>query len=115
MIKCYMYICFGFHSPVKSFVEMVKYLLSQPDTKGRYILSEHFSQDPLENYFGQLCARGGHYQNPTIQDCLTTAQSLRVQCSVSLTPVRGNSNRKRRLFSKEIIDDTPLAKRPRKT
>ena len=104
-----------FPLPVKSFVEMVKYLLSQPETKGRYILSEHFSQDPLENYFGQLRARGGRCQNPTIQDCLTSAQSLRAQGSVSLTPVRGNSNRKRRLFPKEIIDDTPLAKRPRKT
>ena len=31
-----------FPLPVKSFVEMVKYLLIQPETKGHYILSEHF-------------------------------------------------------------------------
>ena len=69
------------------------YLLSQPGTKGCYILSEHFSQDPLENYFGQQRARGGRCQNPTIQACLTSAQSLRVQGSVSMTPIRGNSSR----------------------
>ena len=101
--------------PVKSFVEMVKYLLSQPGTKGCYILSEHFSQDPLENYFGQQRARGGRCQNPTIQACLTSAQSLRVQGSVSMTPIRGNSSRKKRLFPEEVIDDSPLAKRPRKS
>ncbi len=44
---------------VKSFVEVTKYLLTLPGIKGQFILSECFSQDPLENYFGQLHARGG--------------------------------------------------------
>ena len=92
-----------FPLPVKSFVEMVKYLLSQPETKGRYILSEHFSQDPLENYFGRFRVGGGCCQNPTIQDCLTSAQSLRVQGSVSLTPVRGNSKGKGVCFQKKLL------------
>ena len=82
---------------------MVKYLLSQPGTKSCYILSEHFSQDPLENYFGQLRARGGRCQNSTIQACLTSAQSLRIQGSVSMTPVRGNSSRKKRLFQRKLL------------
>ncbi len=42
---------------VMSFVEMAKYLLSQGD--GLYVLSKRFSQDPIENYFGQQRARGG--------------------------------------------------------
>ena len=72
-----------FPLPVKSFVEIVKYFSVNLKQKvSSYILSEHFSQDPLENYFGQLRARGGRCQNPTIQDCLTSAQSLRVQGSV---------------------------------
>jgi len=98
---------------VKSFVEMVRYLLSQSGMEDCYILSEKFSQDPLENYFGKLRARGGYCQNPTVQACLTAAQSIRVQGSVSLTPVRGNSSRKRKLCQEEKIDDSPLMKRPR--
>jgi len=92
---------------------MVCYLLSQPGMEDCYILSEKFSQDSPENYFGQIRARGGRCQNPTVQACLTAAQSIRVQGSVSMTPVRGNSSRKRRLCPQEIIDDSPLVKRPR--
>ena len=80
----------------------------------QYVLSECFSQDPLENYFGQLRARGGRCENPTVQASLESAQSLRVQGSLAMQPVRGNSSRKRRLFhGQEIIDETPLPKRRR--
>ena len=44
---------------VKSFVEMTRYLLSQPGEERLTLLSERFSQDPLENYFGKQRARGG--------------------------------------------------------
>ena len=48
---------------VMSFVEMTKFLLSQPQdpatTQKLYLLSEHLSQDPLENYFGKQRAIGG--------------------------------------------------------
>lgn len=98
---------------MRSFVELVKYLLGQPGMKGHYLLSEHFSQDPLENYFGQLRARGGRCQNPMIQACITSAQSIRVQGSMGMTPVRGSCSRKKRLFPSEIIDDTPLSKKSR--
>ena len=70
-----------------------------------YLLSEHFSQDPLENYFGQQRSKGGRNQNPT---CLTSAQSLQVQGSMAMVPLRGNSCRKKRLFPEEVIEDTPL-------
>ena len=99
---------------VKSFVEMTRYLLSLPGYENKYILSECFSQDPLENFFGQLRAKGGRCDNPTVQSCMQSTQSLRVQGSASLQPVRGNSTRKRRLFhNKEEIDSTSLPKRAR--
>ena len=99
---------------MKSFVEIVRHLLAVPGVL--YILSEKLSQDPLENYFGQQRARGGRCDNPTMVDCLHSAQSLRVQRSLALQPVRGNSSKKRKLFSEAspTIDDTPLPKRPRK-
>ena len=81
------YLCFT----VKSFVGLSKYLLSLPGLSGKYLLSEHFSQDPVENYFGQLRSAGGWCQNPTLQSCIYSSQSLRVQGSMSMLPVRGNS------------------------
>ena len=73
-----------------------------------HVLCQHH----LENYFGQQRARGGWCNNPTMADCLHSAQSLRVQHSFPLQPVRGNCSKKRKLFS--AIDDTPLPKKPRK-
>ncbi len=60
-----------------------------------YILSECFSQDPLENFFGQLRAGWGYCKNPTFQSCLTSSQSIRVQGRLSMLPIRGNSCRKK--------------------
>ena len=94
---------------VMSFVEMAKYLLSQGD--GLYVLSERFSQDPIENYFGQQRARGGRNENPTLQQCIDNSAALRIQKSQALNPVRGNCSRKRKLFEDPPqIDNTPLPK-----
>ena len=69
--------------------------------------------DPLENYFGQLRARGGRCDNPTVKSVIESAQSLRIQRSLALQPVRGNCSRKRCLFpeAEEVIDNEPLLKR----
>ena len=98
---------------VSSFVELVNYFVELPDFKGKYVLSERLSQDPIENYFGQLRSKGRRCQNPSVSDCITSAQSIRVQRSMSMMPVRGNCARKKRLFpdGKENIDDAPLPKR----
>jgi len=98
----------------ESFVERTRYLLKLPGVTGHYFLSERLSQDPIENYFGRQRARGGRSDNPTVKACLENAQSLRVQGSFALQPLRGNSSRKKRLFPTEpIIDNTPLTKQPR--
>ena len=102
---------------VKSSVEITRYLTDLPDTTGQYLLSERISQDPLENYFGRVRARGGRCENPTAKDCLQSAQSLRVQGSFAMQPIRGNSSRKKRLFQVDgcQVDSAPLSKRPRCT
>ncbi len=104
----------AFLHAVNSFCELTRYLLGLEMAYNPYLLSEHFSQDPIENYFGQQRSRGGYCQNPNVQACLTSAQSLRVQGSLSMIPLRGNSRQKKRLFTDEIIDDKHLPKRPRK-
>ncbi len=100
---------------VSACVEVTRYLLKLPGVSGQCIVSERFSHDPLENHFGQVRASGGRCENPTARSCLTSAQSLRVQCSLALQPVRGNCSRKRRLFNgKETIDNEPVKKKARK-
>ena len=119
-----------------SFVEMTQYLLTKHSEDNLFLLSERFSQDPLENYFGKQRARGGRSDNPTIQRSLQNAGALRIQKSLALDPVRGNSrkklvgrgptshekratSKKRRLFEGkdeltiDDIDNTPLPKRSR--
>ena len=101
---------------MKSFVELSKFLLAKAYMKDKYILSEHFSQDPLENYFGQQRSRGGWCQNPTISACISSAQSLRVQGSMAMIPVRGNSRKKCHVLgdANQVIDVLPLPKRKRR-
>ena len=55
---------------------------------GQYILSSCFNQDPPENYFGNLRSRGGWCDNPSVKSALESAQSLRVQGSLSMMPIR---------------------------
>lgn len=99
---------------VHSFVEITKMLLANKDDN-LFLLSERFSQDPLENYFGKQRARGGRNENPNLQQSLTNASALRMQTSVDLDPVRGNCRRKRHLdySERQVIDSAPLPKRKR--
>lgn len=101
-------------------MEVSKYLLSTHKNDDLFLLSERFSQDPLENYFGQQRARGGRSDNPTIQRSLHNAGALRIQKSMALNPIRGNCRRKRQLFKdkdeKELVAEAnsmPLPKRAR--
>ena len=92
---------------------MVRYLLSDNEDKKLFILSERFSQDPLENYFGKQRARGGRCDNLTLNDCLKSAVAIRAQGSLQMDSVRGNCRRKRLLEEPIELDCTPLPKRKR--
>ena len=111
--------CKVFSFTVKSFVEMTKFLLSQPEAQAHQlsILSERVSQDPLENYFGKQRSRGHRSGNPDFKECLQNAVGIRAQQSLQLDRVQGNCRRKR-LFNKDDItvtkdDHIPLPKRKR--
>lgn len=56
---------------VNSFTELGPKLL-----KVGYILSEVFSQDPLERYFSRQRHRGGHNDNPTAFQVPYSASTL---------------------------------------
>ena len=94
---------------------MTRYLLSQPGGEELFLLSERFTQDPLENYFGMQRARGARCDNPSLKDCLKNAVAIRAQRSLDLDRVQGNCRRKRRIVgTSPEIDDTPLPKRKRR-
>ena len=116
-MHCVYYACTIIHniiqhnSIVKSFVELARYLLSIDGV--RYLLSERFNQDALEEFFGMQRGHGGRCDNPTIMQFIKNTVSLRIQKSAVLPPAQGNCGRKR---TKDImVDDTPLLKRRRKS
>ena len=94
---------------VLSFVELAPFLLlTVPNVE--YLLSEKFSQDPLEAYFGKQRYKGGSNSNPSANEFLSNAVSLRAQGSAALDPVRGNS-RPSRDSPLAVVDSRPLPKK----
>ena len=65
---------------MKSFVELVPILLK--DVKCEYILSEVFSQDPLEIYFSRQRHRGGSRDNPSVLEFCNNTATLIQQRSI---------------------------------
>ena len=63
------------------FVEVVQYLFGIPGVK--FVLSDRFSQDPLEKYFGNQLQRGGTNENPNVQQMVHNASALRALKSVT--------------------------------
>ena len=55
----------GLQITVHSFTEVVKFLL---ENGVRFVVSERFCQDHLENYFGRQRALGRRKDNPSIKD-----------------------------------------------
>ena len=55
----------GLKITVQSTIEAVKFLLQH---HVKYVLTERFCQDPLENYFGQQSAIGARKDNPSFRD-----------------------------------------------
>ena len=65
---------------VKSFTELGPLLLRKPGVK--YLLSEVFSQDPLEKYFSRQRHRGGGADNPTVEEFRANTATLIQQQSI---------------------------------
>lgn len=93
---------------VRSFVDMGRYLLGVTGVK--FLLSEKFTQDPVESFFGQQRQKGGGSENPTVHQFIYNTSSLRVQRSTA--PIATSNVR----VSKHHQDaDTPLPKRQRRS
>lgn len=79
-----------FHCLVKSFIELTKLLLREDDVK--FVLSEKFSQDPLEEHFGRQRRRGGNNENPTYQQFGRNELALNVMDSSLIADLRGSTS-----------------------
>ena len=94
----------GLQITVFSFKELCKFLLQQSI---RYILSERFCQDDLENYFGKQRVIERRCDNPTVRDFGHNDNTIKSQFSVR--PIAGNVQGAVGKFSR--MSDEPLPKR----
>jgi hypothetical protein len=78
----------GLRITVKSFVALGPLLLDQPGVK--FLLSEKFSQDPLEEYFAKQRRCGGANDNPTYHQFMHNDIALIVAGSTAVSSTRGN-------------------------
>ena len=95
---------------VKSFTELGKILLKLPQVD--YLLSEVFSQDPLERYFSRQRHRGGSCDNPTAYQVPYTAVTLLQQQAIYKD--LKTMNVEARNEEDHILASQPLRKRPRR-
>ena len=108
----------GLRITIQSFVSLARQLLSDEGLHGKYLLSERFSQDPLEKFFGKIRQAGGRGNNPTVKLLQETTDILRLQSSSLLDVVRSESKLKKRLFPGGVdvtstVAAIPLPKRKR--
>ena len=91
---------------------MGRYLLGISGVK--FLLSERFTQDPVESFFGQQRQKGGGSENPTVHQFTYNTSSLRVQRSTA--PIASSNVRASKYRQEaDVVDDTPLQKRPRRS
>ncbi|XP_055955159.1 uncharacterized protein LOC126812587 [Patella vulgata] len=94
----------------KAVVEATKYLIQHGV---KFVLTNKFCQDPVEEHFGRHRALGRRSDNPTVFEFGYQENKLRLQRSLALQ-IKPNGNVKRSSKQYEIeIDDTPLKKKRR--
>ena len=97
---------------VKSFTELAPQLLSLPNAP--YLLSEVFSQDPLERYFSRQRHRGGSNDNPTVCQVSHNATTLVQQQAIYHDLKTMNIQSANESLDVQVATQ-PLLKRPRQS
>ena len=112
LIKGFLHYVTNLYSAVKSFVELVQYILKVP--RAKFFLSERISQDPLENFFGVQRQRGRTGENPNVSQFCKNTQAIRVINSVCGNVSKGNCCGQEQNIDKEDIAPLPKHRRVRK-
>ena len=99
---------------VNSFVALAKELLQIDGVK--FLLSEKFTQDPLEEHFGRQRRRGGTNDNPTLAEFGDQELVLNVMRSDMMQEIAGSNTRgrDREDVKININDDSELPKRSKR-
>ncbi|XP_011680559.1 uncharacterized protein LOC100893587 [Strongylocentrotus purpuratus] len=98
----------GLRITVNSFVELTKELLVEEGVQ--YVLSEKFSQDPIEEYFSKQRGAGGSNDNPTIQQVANNMLTLQVAGAAVKASKYGNVTKS---DGTDDVQGLPLPKRKR--
>ena len=97
----------GFVISVHSHVDVIKFLLSEGF---KYVLTERFMQDVLEDYFGHQREKGRRSDNPTAQQF--GYNDLTISCQQDIAPViRGNVGGRYGKVKWHQVSDEPVQKR----
>ncbi|XP_035690813.1 uncharacterized protein LOC118425822 [Branchiostoma floridae] len=105
----------GLRITVASFTTLTKVLLQEDGV--RYVLSEKFTQDPLEQHFSKQRHRCGANEHPTVMEYGRNELNILVTGEMAAAFRRPNGNWRGRGDHQAQIDfsdNTPLPKRPRK-
>ena len=96
-----------------SFVTLGKFLLLEDSVT--FLLSEKFTQDPIEEYFSKQRRRGGCNENPTLEVFNRNVLGLNVAGDGIIQVMSGNTRGKDREVLKSDVHDEDLPrKRPKK-
>ena len=102
-------ILFFIYVLVKSFVELGKMLLRERQLK--YLLSEKFFQDPLEEHFARHRRSGGCNDNPSLDQLKKQEVMLSVIRSELISDLRGNTSGCDESHEPIRVEDTRLPRR----
>lgn len=103
----------GWRMTVSSFIDLAKELLQIEGVS--FVLSEKFSQDPLEEHFGRQRRRGGCNDNPNILEFGRQELSINVIRSEMLRDIKGNTRGADREQTKlQIHEVGPLPRKSNK-
>jgi len=100
---------FGWRMTIRTFMDLTKELL---DEGARFVLSEKFSQDPLEEHFGRQRAAGGANENPNYYQFEKQEVSMNVMSSELINDLTGSNVTSKNSAPLDIKDQRTL---PRKT
>lgn len=100
----------GWKLTILSFVELVKLLLAEAGD-GKFILSEKFSQDPLEEHFSRHRRFAGCNDNPTLAQFEQQEVALHVLRGELVADLRGNTAGRQMNRRPVDINDTRLPKK----
>ena len=93
---------------VKSFIELVRKRTHIRENPGKYILSEKFSQDPLEQHFGKHRRNDRCSDNPQLDVFMQQEVALGLLNSDLVSNFTGNTQGRPDTRSPVTIDDARL-------